>query len=182
MFTPQEIIQELDRFAANNYSMVTISGGNPALISEPMEELIDHLCDRQIKIAVETQGTRWQNWFNKVNILTISPKPPSSGMDTDWGKLEHILTHTEGPLISLKVVVFNDEDFLYAKHVHQKYPDIPFYVQVGNNDVTEEGDISGRLLKGLEWLFQKVIDDPEMNEVRVLPQLHALIWHNKRGK
>ncbi|MBP1931430.1 7-carboxy-7-deazaguanine synthase QueE [Ammoniphilus resinae] len=182
MLTPQEIVLELDSLAANNYSMVTISGGNPALISEPMEKLIDLLRDRQVNIAVETQGTRWQNWFNKVNILTISPKPPSSGMDTDWGKLEHILAHSKDPLISLKVVVFNDEDFLYAKQVHQKYPKIPFYVQVGNEDVTEEGDISGRLLKGLEWLFQKVIDDPEMNEVRVLPQLHALIWHNKRGK
>ncbi|MNI88638.1 7-carboxy-7-deazaguanine synthase [compost metagenome] len=83
---------------------------------------------------------------------------------------------------SLKVVVFNDEDYAYAVSIHRRYPDIPLFLQPGNEDVTEPGDISARLLGRLEWLFNLVIADPDMNRVRVLPQLHALIWHNKRGK
>lgn len=182
MMNPNEVIEELDALAKDNYGFVTISGGNPSLIDTPIEDLIILLHKKNIKVGVETQGSKWQNWLDIVDNLTVSPKPPSSKMDTDWKVLDFILEKAKKPLVSLKVVVFDDIDFLYAKQVHQRYPDVPFYVQVGNPDANEAGNISNRLLSSLEWLFTKVISDPEMNEVRVLPQLHALVWHNKRGK
>ncbi|WP_379127088.1 7-carboxy-7-deazaguanine synthase QueE [Paenibacillus sp. sgz500958] len=185
MLEADEIIAGLQELAGDNFNCVTISGGNPALIGEGMAELVAKLQTRGIKVAIETQGSRWQDWLTEVDILTISPKPPSSGMETDWKMLDRIMGQlNEGNKSShsLKVVVFNDEDYEYARIVHEKYPDVPFFLQPGNDDVTEEGDISSRLLGRLEWLFNKVIEDPRMNEARVLPQLHALIWHNKRGK
>ncbi|WP_025702007.1 7-carboxy-7-deazaguanine synthase QueE, partial [Paenibacillus forsythiae] len=169
----------------DRFDCVTISGGNPALIGEGLSELIDLLHERGIKAAIETQGSRWQDWFVQVDALTVSPKPPSSGMSTDWEALDSIMEriHAGGKGgHSLKVVVFDDEDYQYAARVHRRYPDVPFFLQPGNDNVTEEGDISARLLSKLEWLFEKVIADSDMNAARVLPQLHALIWHNKRGK
>lgn len=62
------------------------------------------------------------------------------------------------------------------------YPYIPLYLQVGNKEVTRSGRIAEQLLKKLEWLFDVVISDPEMQTARVLPQLHTLIWNNERGK
>lgn len=177
-----DIINNLQLVGADNYQYVTISGGNPALHKDSMNELINAIHADGKKAIVETQGSLWQDWFSKVDILTISPKPPSSGMVTDWGKLDHIMSQLNPLLCNLKVVVFDDKDFEYAKQVHQKYIIFPFYLQTGNSNVTEPGDISGRLLSKLDWLFQKVLDDTEMNAVRVLPQLHTLIWHNKRGK
>lgn len=118
-------------------------------------------------------------------MLTISLKPPSSGMHTDWDKLDEIMRRVADngkSAHSLKVVVFNQEDYEYARKVHFRYPEVPLFLQPGNDNVTEEGDISGRLLGRLEWLFGQVIADTQMNRARVLPQLHALIWHNKRGK
>lgn len=185
MMAPQEILAGLLELAGENFNCVTISGGNPALIGEAMGEFITLLHERGIQAAIETQGSRWQDWFNDVDVLTISPKPPSSGMKTDWDKLDEIMlrvgNHGEAAH-SLKVVVFNQEDYEYARKVHFKYPEVPLFLQPGNDNVTEEGDISGRLLGRLEWLFNLVIADPQMNRARVLPQLHALIWHNKRGK
>lgn len=142
------------------------------------------LHERGIQAAIETQGSRWQDWFLEVDVLTISPKPPSSGMQTDWDKLDEIMHRAADngkAAHSLKVVVFNQEDYEYARKVHYRYPEVPLFLQPGNDNVTEEGDISGRLLGRLEWLFGLVIADPQMNRARVLPQLHALIWHNKRG-
>lgn len=154
------------------------------MIGEGMMELIVKLQERGIKVAIETQGSKWQDWLSKVDMLTLSPKPPSSGMSTDWTMLDLIMDRmkTTKSSYSLKVVVFNDEDYEYSRTVHERYPEVPFFLQTGNDNVVEEGDISGRLLGRLEWLFNKVIVDPRMNNARVLPQLHALIWHNKRGK
>lgn len=186
MLTPQEVLSGLLDLAGENFDCVTISGGNPALIGEAMGAFIRLLHERGIQAAIETQGSRWQEWFNEVDVLTISPKPPSSGMETDWDRLDEIMdrVHKNGKAAahSLKVVVFDQEDYEYARKVHFRYPEVPLFLQPGNDNVTEEGDISGRLLDRLEWLFQQVIADPQMNRARVLPQLHALVWHNKRGK
>lgn len=182
---PEQVMAELLELGGGNFSSVTISGGNPALIGEGVGQLIELLHQRGISVAIETQGSRWQDWFLQVDALTISPKPPSSGMATNWEMLDsilHKLKSTEPAAHNLKVVVFDEQDYAYATAVHQRYPGVELFLQPGNTDVAEEGDISARLLGRLEWLFQQVIADPEMNRVRVLPQLHALIWHNKRGK
>lgn len=185
MLEPEEIMDELLALAGNNFNSVTISGGNPALLGSSMGDFVALLHERGIEVAIETQGSRWQDWFYDIDALTISPKPPSSGMKTDWAMLDSILgkLREQGKSAhSLKVVVFDEQDYAYAKSVHQRYPGVPLFLQPGNGDVTEPGDISARLLGRLEWLFNLVIFDPEMNRARVLPQLHALIWHNKRGK
>ncbi|KHF27192.1 7-carboxy-7-deazaguanine synthase [Anoxybacillus sp. BCO1] len=120
-----------------------------------------------------------------IDDLTISPKPPSSSMETNFAMLDTIMDRLamHRGQVSLKVVVFNDEDFAYAKHVHQRYPTVPFYVQVGNDDIHEADDITLRLklLQKLEWLVEQVVQSNEMNDVRVLPQLHTLLWGNRRG-
>jgi len=85
--------------------------------------------------------------------------------------------------ISLKIVVFNQADYEYAKRVHLRYPTIPFYLQVGNDEIrtTDNSQLINHLLRKYEALIDKVIADEELRNVKVLPQLHALVWGNKRG-
>jgi 7-carboxy-7-deazaguanine synthase len=85
--------------------------------------------------------------------------------------------------VSLKVVIFDENDLEYAKKVHHRYPEIPFYLQVGNDDITNmnNNELIQKLLNKYEWLVDCVVLDPELNDVKVLPQLHALLWGNKRG-
>ena len=78
LLEPYEIIAELEALAAGNYEWVTVTGGNPGLIGAPMQALADELHRRGVKMAVETQGSRWQDWFRTADVLTVSPKPPSS--------------------------------------------------------------------------------------------------------
>lgn len=186
--TPEEIYDEIMTIGTTedgvlNFDHVTISGGNPALWGEPMDKLIDMLHEQGIKVGLETQGSRWQDWFTKIDDLTISPKPPSSTMKTNFDMLDDIVNKlTEaGTNFTLKVVVFDDIDFEYARKVNHRYNPEIFYVSVGNEDAYEQGDISGRLLQKLDWLWGKVLEDPTMNNTRPFPQLHTLVWANKRA-
>lgn len=184
--TPEEIWGELLNHGGNRFDHVTISGGNPALLQQ-LVHLIDLLNEKNIVVALETQGSRWQDWFLKIEDLTLSPKPPSSGMTTDFEILDSIINKLgEGERlskVSLKVVVFNDEDFTYAQKVHERYPQISFFLQTGNDDIStgDQAHLVDKLLRKYEWLIDKAMDSSAMNDVKVLPQLHTFVWGNKRG-
>lgn len=180
--TPEEIYQTLLEAGGDTFDHVTISGGNPALLAG-IGELLALFKEKGIESALETQGSKYQPWFKSIDELTISPKPPSSGMDTDVDKLSFILNETKGQSVSLKVVIFNEEDLAYAKSIHQRFPDVPFYLQVGNDELDEKNDsrLLGHLVCKYEWLIDRVMPDPEFKRVRVLPQLHTFVWGNKKG-
>lgn len=109
--TPAEILGELHDIGGDRFAHVTLSGGNPALLPQ-LAGLVELLHAEGIAVAVETQGSRWQDWLAAVDQVTLSPKPPSSGMDTDWDALDYIVAKLAArphPLaVSLKVVVFDE--------------------------------------------------------------------------
>ncbi|SER81089.1 7-carboxy-7-deazaguanine synthase QueE [Salipaludibacillus aurantiacus] len=184
--TPEEVWERLNCLAPGNFSHVTVSGGNPALLKN-LDGLLDIFEANGVAAALETQGSVWQDWFLRIQDLTLSPKPPSSLMKTNFEVLDDIITRLmdAGRLanMSLKVVIFDDKDFNYAKDVHLRYPAVPFYLQVGNDDTATENNenLTKKLLDKYEWLTDKTAADKDLNNVRVLPQLHTLLWGNKRG-
>lgn len=180
-----EIVDKVVELAGEGCNHVTISGGNPALYAKPMEDLINELHEADFKVGLETQGSKWQNWFTLVDDLTFSPKPPSSKMKLDEFTFMQIINRCKAEMVnfSIKVVVFDEKDYLWAKRLHSFFPspEIKWFLQVGNADVTSDEDIAKKLLEKYDWLCQKVIEDNELIWVRPLPQLHTLIWANKRG-
>ncbi|RZI00378.1 7-carboxy-7-deazaguanine synthase QueE, partial [Staphylococcus condimenti] len=73
-------------------------------------------------------------------------------------------------------------DFNFAKEIHHRYPDIPFYLQVGNPYLEDKVEKhTERLLERYENLVETVMHSSEMNKVYVLPQLHTLLWSNQKG-
>ncbi|WP_243895962.1 7-carboxy-7-deazaguanine synthase QueE [Paenibacillus sp. F411] len=186
LLSPEDIWEELYRLGGERFDHVTISGGNPALLPQ-LGSLVDLLHSRGITVALETQGSRWQPWLSDIDEITLSPKPPSSRMDTDWDILDDIVSRLSarepGRSFSLKVVVFDDRDLSYAKTVHERYPNVPFYIQAGNPDVSTTNQTAhvADLLLRYEQLIEAVMASDRLNDVRVLPQLHTLVWSNKRG-
>ncbi|MBO0991716.1 7-carboxy-7-deazaguanine synthase QueE [Bacillus sp. SD088] len=185
MMEPEEIWQALKKQGSDTFSHVTISGGNPALLKQ-MDEVVDLLHGHGMRIALETQGSRWQSWFTKIDELTLSPKPPSSGMKTNFETLDqiiHSLKNEQKGSFSLKIVVFDQQDLEYASDLYKRYPDVSFFLQVGNNDLSNLDDrqLLSYLLERYEWLIDEVMKSNELKNVRVLPQLHTYLWGNKRG-
>ncbi len=152
---------------------VTLSGGNPAL--HVLDSLVAALHDAGYRVAVETQGSRYRPWLEACDLVTISPKPPSSRMETNLAALDRFVGL---PGANLKVVVFDETDFAFARLIHRRYPDVPFYLQVGNETGT---DGTEALLRKLDWLSRRTLADSEMGEAVVLPQLHVLLYGNRRG-
>lgn len=176
---------------------VVLSGGNPALFE--LGDLISEL-QRYYEVMIETQGSVWKEWLARVDELCISPKPPSSGMDPSTNLLDFLddamAARIPPSWAYLKVVIFNDSDYIWAKTLHHMYPRFDFFLSVGNTDpglatvanptpnqqsvpllVTQQV-----VLNKTRWLFEKVAQDPDMSDVRVIPQLHTLVWGNARGR
>lgn len=166
------IIARLDALGQRT-PWVTLSGGNPAI--HDLGALVERLHASGRRVAIETQGTVYRPWLAQCDVVTVSPKPPSSGMPTDHARLARF---TALPQSNLKVVVFDDADFNYARDIHQRYPDRPFFIQPGN---AVGQDDTAALLRKLDWLAQRAMRDPAMADAVVLPQLHTLMYGNRRG-
>ncbi|BCH20104.1 hypothetical protein MesoLjLa_69550 (plasmid) [Mesorhizobium sp. L-2-11] len=164
--------------------MVSLSGGNPAI--QPLGALIECGHRKGYRFALETQASVARDWFAELDILVLSPKPPSSEMTTDWAAFEACIEAAQNkPQIVLKFVVFDARDYAYARDAAAHFPQLPVYLQPGNHTPPRPGhedafvDMDG-IMKRMEWLVETVIRD-RWFDARVLPQLHVLLWGNKRG-
>lgn len=185
LMEPEEIWDALKEKGGDRFEHVTLSGGNPGLLAH-LGVLVSLLHQAGINIALETQGSKWQPWFTSIDELTLSPKPPSSGMCTDYTKLDQIidtLREEQNGSFSLKVVIFDQDDFNYAITINQRYPDVELFLQVGNNDLETEdnSELLDKMLRHYEQLIDQVMKSNQLKDVRVLPQLHTYLWGNKRG-
>lgn len=181
LMTAEEIYNQLKKIGGDRFDHVTISGGNPALI-KGIQDLVDLFEEKQIYTALETQGSKFQPWMRQINDLTISPKPSSSNMKPNIDILDSVIEQCIESTLNLKVVIFDDDDYEFAKMIHHRYPNIPFYLQVGNPYLDDDVDNhTEKLLSRYEALVDRVMASNDMNQVYVLPQLHTLLWSNKKG-
>lgn len=177
--TAQEIANEIAGLDVGP-EWVTFSGGNPAMFK--LGPLVDALHGDGLKVAVETQGTRFNEWLGDADLVTISPKPPSSGMVQTPESVREFTDKLDalGAVYVIKVVVFDDADYEFARSIADEYRDRPFYMSVGNHQTTGEFDMVG-ILDRYRWLCEKAMRDPHMRGAAIIPQLHTLIWGNARG-
>jgi 7-carboxy-7-deazaguanine synthase len=182
--SPAEIIQRVNTLAAGNPALISLSGGNPAM--QPLKQLIALGRRNGHTFALETQGSLPQPWFADLDWLILSPKPPSSGMADSPEALEACIHAAKGKRCVLKVVIFDDLDYGYARNVATRYPKLPVYLQVGNPapssgvSLIDESSRFESLMHRFRWLVARVLADNWFTAT-VLPQLHVLAWGNKRG-
>ena len=184
--TPAEILARVNELAGGQPVLVSLSGGNPAL--QPLHDVIALGRRHGHSFAMETQGSVAQDWFASLDWLILSPKPPSSRMTTDWNAL-NLCVKSAGTQTRcvLKIVVFDEADYDFARTASSRYPGLGIYLQVGNpaplhahDRVMPEDANVGELMERLRWLVRKVITDRWFGAT-VLPQLHVLAWGNRRG-
>lgn len=144
---------------------ISLTGGNPLLFD--LEGLVSYLKNWMgCFVNVETQGTRYQEWVSLVDLLTVCPKRGHY----DKGIVSHLLLSAQD--CQLKVVVFDEDDYAFAKAVHRDHPFSSFTFQAGSVDGQPTN---------LQWLAERVAADRDLDCVRVLPQLHCMIWGNRKG-
>ncbi|RPE71439.1 preQ(0) biosynthesis protein QueE [Pacificibacter maritimus] len=178
--TTDDIWNDITRLSQGKPLTVSLSGGNPAI--QDFAPLITLGHEHGYKFALETQGSIARPWFSQIDTLVLSPKPPSSGETVDWTAFDACLEAAQDAgTVVMKIVIFDDKDYDWARDVADAYPALPLYLQPGNPEVDPNVAVDPQALSDrLLWLVDKVMEDAWFTP-RVLPQLHVMLWGNKRG-
>lgn len=184
-----EILSSITILTKGQPILVTLSGGNPALFE--LGRLITEGRKQGYSFACETQGSIYKDWFEDLSNLTLSPKPPSSGETTDWDKLDRCV-ETKGWKIldslgkvyqfisTLKVVVNDEDDYQYAKQVHERYSWVPFYISVCSETSGTTPFIRAKIADKYNEILSWLIRD-QWYDCRLGFQQHTMIYGNQRG-
>lgn len=181
--TADDILAKIEDLSGGVPLTVSLSGGNPAI--QDFGPLISQGKIRGYGFAMETQGSVAQDWFRDLSMLILSPKPPSSGETVDWTKFDDCISRAGQVETVMKIVIFDAEDYTWARTVAARYPDLPLYLQPGNHtppppeSEDAEIDMAG-IMTRYEWLIDTALND-RWYRPTILPQLHVLVWGNKRG-
>lgn len=155
--------------------LITLSGGNPAL--QPCEPLLQLGVQQGYRFALETQATVAHTWFALLHTLTISPKPPSAQVSFSDAALRACVAYqTKGVVVNIKCAIFDAQDYQWAKALAKQHPDVPFFLQ----PVGMRGDSLQQRIERFHWLVEHTLQD-KWYQVRVLPQLHTLLWGDALG-
>lgn len=183
---------------------VTFTGGDPC-IQDRLGDLVPRLnIQANMRVAVETQGMFFPDWLEQVDVITFSPKGPSSGNIVDISDLLYWLTEhpPKAFQVCIKIVCFDQADYKYALDVYSKIPPQlydAFYFTAGtpqHNQVpmyqleqTEE-DIQEKashrveevlqIQQSLAWDMLHDTGQTGFNEkVHLGCQQHVLLWPDK---
>ena len=190
MLTVDETVTRIEEMATNH---VTITGGNPAIWKEPMEQLLIQLKIKGYKISMETQGDIYRDWMCLVDNLVISPKNiPNLPITVDEYKrnIQKIITmRSQGQNLGLvtiiKTPIFTQKDLDWFKEFVDFKGEYKIYLSVGNDWVYMEDETEFRklILQRYKWLIETVIEDKWFcdRHASVLPQIHTLVWTNISG-
>lgn len=185
---PHDIMTRLAELPAKNKGLmphwVTISGGDPVIWD--CTSLVREL-NTLYNVAIETEGYVYRPWLKEIKCVTVSPKPPSSGMIEKLRLeiLEEYIYHINADHLFFKIVVFDEADWDFARWLRGKYPAVKFFLSVGTDSDPQGigGPFdSGMILERYKWLVEKALSDPNFAMVRVFPQMHVLLWGHEKGR
>lgn len=182
--TPEEIVAGLDVLSAVRPSRwVTLSGGDPVMWDlGPLTDLLR----QKYYVAVESEGAMWRPWLEWCQLVTLSPKGPSSGM---LDKLDHnvlrqyaqVASHGDLCQIVMKVVVFDIEDLMFAREMFARYPMFKPYLSVGTPINQPYNATRLEICRRTCWLFEEALKYDDLVDATIIPQLHTLAWGSKKG-
>ncbi len=157
----KDVLSEVEKHIIKR---VCITGGEPLLQRSDLMKLLNILLEKGYEISLETNGSLPIDGIPDKVLISMDWKTPSSG------ESERMLESNLSLLKSkdqLKFVIADENDYEYAKSF-LKSREIPceiVFQPVGGVDI--------------KWLVERVMADHM--DVRVLPQLHKIVWGNKRG-
>ena len=166
-FTELNVNEVLEKVAKWDCKRVCITGGEPLIQRKEAEALAEELAGRGYSILLETSGHKMPPpvFWTESSVVSMDCKCPGSGMQD---RMDFTLFTKLRPRDQLKFVIQDEADYDYAVDVISKY-DIKANIIFQPAGGFETG-----------WIAEKIMRDC-LGGVRVLPQLHKLLWGDKRG-
>ena len=164
----------------SSFDRVVITGGEP--LAQDIAPLLDRLDARQ-HVTVETSGAIFAD-LPRVSLFSISPKVGSSGYTPKLLALRRFCATAAGRM-QLKFVIADDRDLAEALACLDALgEDLPPRTPVVLQPESASAGKGERYHESLRRLTERVVGDVRWRryDVRVLPQLHYLLWHGEAGR
>jgi 7-carboxy-7-deazaguanine synthase len=171
-------VDDLARLAADRHHIV-ITGGEP--LAQDIAPLVKAL--RNNHITVETSGTIFAD-LPDVALFSISPKVGTSGYTPKPVVLRKFCASAPGRM-QLKFVIGDAEDLAEAVALLASLGDaLPEGTPIVLQPESGRAGSGESYMRFLEWMTGAVLEDAAWKryDVRVLPQLHYLLWHGTPGR
>ncbi len=166
--TDLSINKVFEKVRSYNCKLVEITGGEPLLQEDSINDLIELLLNNNYTVLIETNGSLSLERLNPKVIKIMDIKCPDSGV-SEFNYWENIKYLTEKDQV--KFVLSSRKDYEWAREVLSKYP----YLQ----NIEVLFSTAFNVLKpadAVKW----ILDDNL--KVRFQLQLHKYIWQpDKRG-
>lgn len=167
----QTVEQILDQVKQLECPLITVTGGEPLLQKEVVNELIPQLLKLKYNVNIETNGSidieTIDYRFDPNLMFTVDWKSPSSGMSDKMNSNNLKATHIKDVL---KFVVGSQEDLEAMLSV------------INDNNIKAQIFVSPVFGKIQMSDIVKFMQDNKLNNVRLQCQLHKIIWEpEKRG-
>jgi len=172
-----EILQEVKHLAPPPI-LITLTGGNPAI--HPLQSLIVRLKAEGYRLACETQGSIAREWFRQLDTLVLSPKPPSAGESTPAAEVQACLQYAPADT-TLKIVVFNRADYLYARAMFETLPQLQAVLQIGTPPMLQAPEELVAHFRAMTACLLQWLHEDRLYRVRLMPQLHRILFEATRG-
>ena len=158
-----EILRQVSEYAAH---YVTVTGGEP-LAQRNCISLLKSLCDSGYEVSLETSGALKIDEVDARVMRVVDIKTPASGEveNNRWENLESLSRHDE-----IKFVLCDSSDYQWAKKIMMEH-------QLVNKCAVTFSPAHGTLdsTQLAEWILRDRLP------VRMLLQLHKLLWNNVPG-
>jgi 7-carboxy-7-deazaguanine synthase len=171
-------VDELARLAAGRHHIV-ITGGEP--LAQDIGPLVRALAGNHI--TIETSGTIFAD-LPDVSLFSISPKVGTSGYSPKPIVLRKFCATAAGR-IQMKFVIGDARDLAEANALLATLGSaLPEGTPVVLQPESGRAGSGDAYLRFLDWLAGSVLADETWKsyDVRVLPQLHYLLWHGVAGR
>jgi len=162
-----QILHEIERIGT--CKTVCITGGEPLIQKKGLEDLLHLLQQYNYFVHLFTNGSIWEpDIFKLCDFVSMDMKPPSSGMQKRCIKTYMEWMRNLDVPFEVKVVIRDKKDLDFA--LFKIYPECPTTLILQpcyEPGFSERGE------------YKKLVETVlplNVQNVRVLPQLHKLIW------
>lgn len=173
IYTPEKLTE----FLLENYPEITwfnFTGGEPTLWYDELLQTTIMLQNHSKKICIQTNGKEWkENLFKQLDKVCMDIKCPQSGEKSDLNFINKLRSQDE-----IKFVLETEKDIEYAKHVITKHESEAFIII---QPVMHSELPLSSYYEDIRILVKNFLP-LQTDRIRILPQLHQLLWRDQAGK
>ena len=171
--TPEALVKYLlDHFP--EVTWFNFTGGEPTLWEEEIQQVNKLLQEQSKNTCIQTNGKEWkEQLFSSLDKVCMDIKCPTSGEISDLSSIGKLRKQDE-----IKLVLGSQEDVDYAKEIISSYQtDASIIIQ----PVLTSDEGLDAYYDQLKWLINE-FSSMNTDKIRILPQLHQLLWRDQAGK